>query len=348
MTLWTETCLAPSAATVIEEEREQDFLQASAWLSSGVLEVGVPPAGVPGEETALTRVARSVMRRGNHPDLALPEFLASPLGRRIQRRVEQGEVLTFLLPAFPAKSSNREKTHGAAPDLGEVLALTNLHQMCEEIAAVHAPGAEVVLASDGRVFHDLVMVSEEDLATYREGIDRILREEGLTHLHHFCLEDCADLFSGEVLEEELVERFGPEIDEIRRLARAFPDQRRMIDGIHRFMKEDLGFHFPELSRNQVMKRSKGLAYQVVQRSRAWDNLLETVFPEALRLSIHPYPVAHRKFGVQLVSTSDRWATPWHNVCVRTAEGFHLMKRREALAAGAIARSWKGYTYYEAR
>ncbi len=291
-------------------------------------------------EAQVLGVLSAIAARGNHSAVDLDGLRASPVGQAAIRSMERGDALVFLLPAFPAKSSNRRKTEGPAPDLGELLGLQNLERMCREIEAVYAPGARVVIASDGRVFRDLVMVSPEDLELYRQGIEAMIRDYGLSHLGSFSLEDAAELF-GESPEKLVVERFAPRLEDVRELVRTDPEQRRMFDGIHRFMQEDLSFHHPELSRSQLEKRSKSLAYQVIQRSRAWDALLATRFPGTLRLSIHPYPMVHRKFGVKLVPGSDRWATPWHNVVVREGGRFTLRKRHEALSQGAVLRFFDG-------
>lgn len=307
------------------------------------------PFDYAGEASKIELIALPILRLGNHEDLKLEELLASPLGRKLAKKVARGDKLRFLLPAFPAKSSNRDKTDGPAPDLGEYLGLKAMNEMCAEISRHHAPGAEVVICSDGRVFNDLVMVSDEDLEIYSQKIREMIEVEGFEHLSTYSLEDCAHLFDADRLKEDFVEQFGPSVEDIREAARQCPERRSMCNGIHRFMKDDLGFHFPELSKNQVMKRSKKLSYQVVQRSQSWDNLLETIFPDTLRLSIHPYPVAHRKFGVKLVATSDRWATPWHNVTVVEDGKARLMKRREALALGAQRELWNGkYVCYAIR
>jgi len=285
----------------------------------------------------LAEVLAAVAARGNHACADLAELAASPLGRRLERKLARREKLVFLLPAFPAKSSNREKTHGPRPDLGELLALQNLEQMCREIEAAYGPGAEVVICSDGRVFNDLVMVSDADLDAYSRRIEELIEAYGLTHLKSFSLDDCHEILDGDQVREDLVARFGPALEEIREAVKTDPQRRSMFNGIHRFMTDDLAYHHPELSRTQLRKRSKALAYQVVQRSQSWDNILETIFPETLRLSIHPYPMQHRKFGVQLVPSADRWATPWHNVVVLQGGCYRLMKRREALALGAEPR-----------
>jgi L-tyrosine isonitrile synthase len=46
---------------------------------------------------------------------------------RIDRFIARGEPIHFVLPAFPAKSPNPEKTLGRLPDYGEVLALLGLN-----------------------------------------------------------------------------------------------------------------------------------------------------------------------------------------------------------------------------
>ncbi len=295
----------------------------------------------------LAEIALPLLRRGNHDELRLTAFFESPLGRRLVNRVREKSRLVFLLPAFPAKSSNREKTVGAAPDMGEFLGLMSLNAMCAEIQEAYPPGAEVVICSDGRVFNDLVMVSDDDLELYCRGVKTIIETERLSHLKTYSLDDTGGMFASDRLRDDFVERFGPELQDVLDDAKACAQRRSMIDGIHRFMKDDLSYHFPDLSKNQLMLRSKKLAYQVVQRSQTWDNFLETVFPRSLRLSIHPYPIQHRKFGVKLVATSDRWATPWHNVTIKENGSYRLARRREALTLGATLNHHKGeYAYYE--
>src|SRR5690606_32250340 len=107
------------------------------------------------------------------------------------------------------------------------------------------------------------------------------------------------------------------------------------------------FNATFISKNRLHKQSKEIAYQVIQRSRAWDNLLAHVFSQTLRLSIHPYPLTHHKFGIELVRAQDRWATPWHNVVLKIKDSYQLVKRIEALRQGAKLKMFAGeYAYYE--
>ena len=69
-------------------------------------------------------------------------------------RVKRQEPIRMILPAFPFKSPNaRDKVLGVLPDFGEELALAHLNGLCENIAQVYGPGADVYISSDGLVYN---------------------------------------------------------------------------------------------------------------------------------------------------------------------------------------------------
>jgi pyoverdine/dityrosine biosynthesis protein Dit1 len=71
------------------------------------------------------------------------------------------------------------------------------------------------------------------------------------------------------------------------------------------------------------------------RSRAWGSLVGDVFPNAVRLSIHPQPCGSTKLGMNLLaSQEDNWITPWHSTAVEVNGQFKLMKRETARSLGA--------------
>lgn len=72
----------------------------------------------------------------------------------VEDHVIKNETIPMVLPAFPFKSPNRkDKVIGSLPDLGEELALMHLNGLCESIAEIYEPGANVLLASDGLVYN---------------------------------------------------------------------------------------------------------------------------------------------------------------------------------------------------
>lgn len=255
---------------------------------------------------------------------------------KIEALVARGAVIELVLPAFPAKSANPEKTTGTLPDLGELLAMRRLEALCVQIEEVYAPGARVVICSDGRVFSDLVGVTDADVTAYGREIARMIRDEGLTHLTTY---DMDDLFPGVadhgLTRHELVARFAEPLETVRQRAASDADARRMYNGIHRFLFEDLVVLHPEMSRTKVREWSGKVAHQVIQRSNAWSNLVAQEFPEAVRLSIHPQAAHSRKIGVQMVASSNFWRTPWHASVLFDGEKHTLVRRADAQAMGAV-------------
>ncbi len=270
-----------------------------------------------------------------------------PIMKRMASLMSEGKTLRFILPAFPAKSPSPLKVAVSTPDLGEVIALQNLNRLCEKISAVYAPGAEVVICSDGRVFSDVVNVSDELIDQYGKGVQDIITEFNLIHLKTFSLEDLYPQLTAPELRERLLWQFAKSVEEVRFKVVTEDSYRSLFNGIHRFMVEDQQGVKSEKSKNQLNKEAKHATYELMRRSDAWSSLIEHYFKDVLRLSIHPYPAQHEKFGVKLVASSSKWATPWHNVTVKTVRGFQLMHHDLALKLGARKLAMGGkYVYFE--
>src|SRR5687768_2316839 len=84
------------------------------------------------------------------------------------------QPLTFVLPAFPAKSPNPRKVLGIVPDEAENQALLFLQWLCDEIRKIYPPGARTVICSDGRVFGDCVGIPDPHVTQYQGVLARML------------------------------------------------------------------------------------------------------------------------------------------------------------------------------
>ncbi|KNB50715.1 L-tyrosine/L-tryptophan isonitrile synthase family protein [Streptomyces caatingaensis] len=259
----------------------------------------------------------------------------------VRQAVESGRPIEFVLPAFPTKSPNPAKVLGPLPDLAEELALRFLDSLGERIAALHEPGAVIRICSDGRVFNDLLGVPDHDVTAYVTGIDRMIKDIGARHLRQFTLDDVHPGSTHEGMRDLLSTGYAPTLDALREEVRAGGAPLAMYRGITRFMLEDLSGPQWTGTRSALQRKCRDLAYRVIQRSRAWGDLLLELFPAAVRLSIHPQPCSTGKIGILLADTPDAWLTPWHSVVVDTGDGFTLMKRAEAEAAGAVLRHVDG-------
>lgn len=289
---------------------------------------------------ASERVSQAVLRLVA-PDLDLGS--GSPHLARIRSFVARNEPIELILPAFPAKSPNPTKVLGWLPDMAERLGIEHLLNLCDAIGGIHAPGAQIVICSDGHVFGGLIGVTDRSIVAYARELDRLMPQE----LPVFRLEDRYPDVSFEAMRRCLLADHAPSLEELHEGVRS--GQLTAFNGIHRFLFEDAIATEAGRSRNSIRKRCKERAYRVIQHSTAWGRLISELFPRAVRLSIHPQPAGSAKLGIRLVDSIDRWLTPWHGVAVqlaihtldpsdvveqRSAGEFVLMRRSEAEALGA--------------
>ena len=252
---------------------------------------------------------------------------------RVESAVRAKRPIELVLPAFPAKSPSPEKVLGRLPDLAEVRALERLYELLDQIEARHEGGAQLTICSDGHVFADLVGVSDDDVDAYKRALLALVDHPRIRWF------DLGTAFGDELapaaLRARLVARYAESEADLRARAKTSPSLRAQIDGIHRFLVDDEPALVPGITKNQARKQTRPRAYEVVRRSEAWGALVADVFPQALRLSIHPQPDPSTKIGLNLLGVDDPWLTPWHGCAVVSQLGTTLMHRRDAEAAGAV-------------
>jgi L-tyrosine isonitrile synthase len=254
--------------------------------------------------------------------------------QRVLRYIAEGEPIHFLLPAFPAKSRNPGKVIGALPDLGERISVEFLQTFCELVSHAYEPGAKILICSDGHVFSDLLGIPDDDVTAYRDELQRIIDALGADSVGLYALDDAFGLDSYDEMRALLVSRYGIPLDDLREEVRTDLSARSMFNGMHRFMVEDHVPLSPGTSRSKISRECKELAYQMIQRSRAWGDLVGDIFPDSLRLSIHPQQAHAGKIGFHLIRTRDNWLTPWHGVIVDDGTSLTLVKRSQAESENA--------------
>jgi pyoverdine/dityrosine biosynthesis protein Dit1/AcrR family transcriptional regulator len=248
--------------------------------------------------------------------------------------ISQGLPVHFILPAFPAKSLNRQKVLGTLPDLGEEIALNFLQSLCDDIRQVYAPGARISICADGRVFADLVQVSDADVSAYNDALKQQLAQLGTRDLDVINLEDLLETESFDAARAWITAEYAEPLAELQARVHDTDHHRAMFNGIHRFVSEDGMVLAPEKSKSRVKEESKAVAYEVIRRSNAWTRLLAQEFPHALRLSIHPQHPHSDKIGLRMTRAVDNWLTPWHGVVLLRDNDYLLMKRQQAEEMGA--------------
>ena len=162
------------------------------------------------------------------------------------------------------------KVLGRNPDLGEVLALSRLNQICEDIQGLYSPGAEIHVATDGLVFDgdrfsqvtfssiaylcvDVVGIPDDDTWTYSEELSRIILERGFHNLKLRRVTDMMGLVEGEQMTRDLylsrcdasrkrlLREYGRTEQEIRQMIRSDNDTLLTYCGFIRFLETDLRY-----------------------------------------------------------------------------------------------------------
>ncbi|WP_050463781.1 L-tyrosine/L-tryptophan isonitrile synthase family protein [Herbaspirillum autotrophicum] len=264
---------------------------------------------------------------------------------RIKSFIDAGATIEFVLPAFPAKSPNPDKILGVLPDMAEKISIIFLNQVCQRIRLFYPPGATIRICSDGRVFGDLVRISDDNISAYRDTLQCLMDETGITHVSLFNLEDvpafsaCANDHAR--LRTHLIERYAQPLEVIRTSLMRSEGGVLLYRAITRFLFEDGLTPDYRGSRTALQNDTKTRACGVIQRSWAWGDLLADLFPQAIRLSIHPQAASSIKMGIHMMPSRDDWLTPWHGVAVNTGDHFVLMKRSEVIALGGKLASING-------
>ncbi|MCX6127424.1 MAG: isocyanide synthase family protein [Proteobacteria bacterium] len=261
----------------------------------------------------------------------------APHLQKVVSAITQGKPIPFVLPAFPGKSPNPAKVLGPLPDMAERRALHFLNYLCDRVRQLYPPGAQIILCSDGRVFSDIIGMSEDDVTAYQHELDEMIEELDLANISTFTLDESCEENDFVQVRHKLMERYGKPLESLREMVRRGGrgadnkddgESHRIYCGITRFLVEDSMIPGQTRSRSSIQRDCRVRAYEVIRRSNAWSELIAERFPNAVRLSIHPQTCGARKLGIQLLGT-ESWMTPWHGVVVDTGKGFILMKRWEA-------------------
>ncbi|MEE2671916.1 MAG: isocyanide synthase family protein [Bdellovibrionota bacterium] len=251
----------------------------------------------------------------------------------IKKFVERNKTIECVLPAFPAKSPNLNKVLGISTDKAEEISLYFLNFLCEKIKTVYPPGMRIILCSDGRVFSDVLNISDQNVSSYQKEIESFIKLKSLENLETYNLDYIYPTQDFDSMRFLLMQNFAESVEKLENRIKTHPSTKELYCAMTRFIFEDSLTPDNKMTKAQLQKKSKHKAKLTIVRSNAWSKLLEQEFPNALRFSIHPHPAGSNKFGIRLVD-KESWLTPWHGVALETKDGFKLVKKAYAIEIGA--------------
>lgn len=285
--------------------------------------------------------------------------------------ISRGVQIEMLLPAFPCKSNNRNKTLGFMPDKGEELALELISSFCQKINTIYEPGIKFNIVSDGRVFADLFLIPDN----YVDEYDYALRNDFPNLVKNIQFYDLEVFLKTNFKHDEarfkLLTLFGKSKSLIKSEILISEDYKKMYLGFSRFVREDVFFILDGsnvlqstsnkriISVTKCKKKSHDIAVHVMRRNDAYSKMVEIFFPLHIRVSIHAHDNSGPKYAIRLLplnkfsSSIDEIKnmhipTPWHNVVVEDINGkYTLMKNYKVKNSEAyeIIQSKRGQPYF---
>lgn len=317
---------------------------------------------------------------------------------RVLEFVNRNEQCQMALPAFPCKSPNDAKVGGPKPDMAERVALETLCAFVKSVKKIYSPGATIWVIHDGHLLSSCIGVDDDVVSEYESNLQDLYKSMFDSAADRKALKFCSlsDLFFSEPDNTQTFDDswiFDPELlyhplktklcktaelarklvmascgidrSHLRKLILAQDATTlRLYRGLSQFMLKDLTW--PSSigpSTCQRKKTASRVAAEMMARNQAYSNLLELLFPNYIRLSIHAHNNRGPKFGIRLFPRNRVRAiddvdgrhepvpiydfqipTPWHNSMINI-EGdtmIYLAKAcvaHQAFASGRYTGGW---------
>lgn len=266
------------------------------------------------------------------------------LSDRIESFVANNAPVKFAMLGLPFKSTNkRDKVLGDLPDLGEELTIKNFSAFNDDIKTVYSPGIEMLVASDGYVFNDVLSASDTVVAQYKE-INQSLNASGPMKII-----DLNDFYSGQNINnkrERLMRQFGYTWEKMEQEILFNPDVQMLYKSMIRFMDEEIA-NRSFVSNNQRHKEAKRLTREMMLRNEAYNLIVRKELPEYIRLSMHQSVNSGYKYSFKLIPGNNTHHSAWHSVIVMNHTGEAMtMHRADAEKYGyrLVTKDGQPYNY----
>ncbi|MDQ6839486.1 MAG: isocyanide synthase family protein [Actinomycetota bacterium] len=255
----------------------------------------------------------------------------------LEGHINDGAPLEFVLPSFPYKFSNPVKVARKAPDMAEILCLSQLYEICHCLSSVYDGGARFVIISDGHLYHKMFGISEYEAVEFRDQVKEMISLLGFAD--SIDIVDMHDLIRShqeryDLIWHELEPVFGkwweqnPDNERVCSLIKSSAPnintagevthdlvQMATKDILHDTDEDETLANFQKI-RDRVRERSEdgALEFALTLYTLKELALVERCYPQAIRATVHPKP---EQWGIHLVNRQTR-VFPWQGVAVHKA------------------------------
>ncbi|GME23715.1 Pyoverdine biosynthesis [Neofusicoccum parvum] len=257
-------------------------------------------------------------------------------GPIVEKHVRSGTIIPMVLPSFPWKSINRvDKVLGTDPDLGEELALARINDLCQSVQQVYTPGAMVVIATDGLCYNDILGIPDEDAWDYGSAIRSLAAKRGYSCIKFMRIMNLLGLYTDSEISKhdylnlcssarkQLALRYGDPSFDADMFLKTDEDYMRTYLGYSKFLTKDLAYSSVMASlpsRKMYKAKVKAIGKEMIAGGVAYAKLIREVYPEHVRLSIHPSSGA-TKLSIPLIPQPSGFSmSPWNCAIAVSTKG----------------------------
>ncbi|KAL6704707.1 hypothetical protein ACN47E_007989 [Coniothyrium glycines] len=264
----------------------------------------------------------------------------------IYNAVKAQKPVRMVLPAFPFKSPNTDdKVLGTLPDRAEIVALAHLNGLCAAIEDVYAPGAILVIVSDGIVYNDLLGVPDHIVWSYGRKLRALAQSRSYNNIQFSQLRDLLALDSmdeqlddmsyaaaASVMRLSLMNKYGDSSwgeSLPKSFAKECDNRKTTYCGYLKFLEMDLACTYPvgkDRTKSRYKKGIEKIAKAMLRRGDAFAKAVRSRFPDHVRLSIHPSN-GEDKISINTLPSSIT-ITPWHSSVAFKLDGTMLAGHRQ--------------------
>ena len=222
---------------------------------------------------------------------------------KIERSIEEGKPIRVVVPSFPGRPCSPLTHQRVQPELSEAYAFVLLHRIALLVQAVHAPGMHFVILLDGKAYNPFYGYTPEAEHQYPRDLQKLVDALGVRDSVSFVdLQDLVDerRDAFEAIRDEIL----PEIeehwdepddgfrDELIESMRLGTNTVAINAAAVQLLKWSDVPDAPELIRAmreavEERARATAFAYMVFLVTIRRMNLIDTVFPDAVRGTVHP-------------------------------------------------------------
>ena len=229
------------------------------------------------------------------------EKLKTILYNKVNEKYLEKEKLNFVIPSFPGKSPNSNSCFSFLPDYTENISLRTINNFIDAVNKVYPYGCKFTIIHDGHFFNYIgITRSELELNEYILSL-RKKCGECVKSVTIYDLMNSSDLYNAYTLfESKYLDNKIPIVN----------FQNEIL-----FTRNEFGYKIFEdgLSNNQKQKIATNIARKSILIKNGINNMINDLFPDGIRLSVHFQDKDSVKMGFKLIPLAINKGTPWFYV-----------------------------------